>query len=111
LLRWIPIRLLPIPLQLARINLLHKPDANLPQLFVLRIGAELLFRGGQILSERLDLQIAQLAAQLEMIARRPQALLDDLTGLVDASGAAVETGQLQITMNVARVRLDSRQQR
>ena len=53
----------------------------LAQLLVLRLGAQLLLRDGQVAAERLDLQVGQLHGQLEVLPVGPRPCCEHLAGL------------------------------
>ena len=61
---------------------------------------------GQVLAERLDVQVRQLRRQLEGVAGRPQALLQDGAGLLQLVVPAVDGRQLQVQAGVGRVGLE-----
>ena len=102
----VTVRLLAEQLQLAGVDFLQQPDADAAQL-VVRVVLQLLLGDGQVLAERLDLQVDQLDGQLEVVAGRPEPLLQQRSGLVELSGPSVDGGQLQVGDDTGRVGLDA----
>src|SRR5438046_10672873 len=95
---------LAIKLQLPRIDLFQETNADAAELVVIRIGPQLLIREGKIAPKRLDLQVAELKRQLEVIAGRSQAPFKHLSGFIDPPSAAMAGGQLQIAHRVGWIR-------
>ena len=77
----IAVGFLAVQVQFARVDLLAQARSGGNPDGVVRLGLELLLRHGQVAAERLDIHVGQLQTQLEGIAGRPKALLED-AGLI-----------------------------
>ena len=107
----IAVGLLTVQVQLARVDLLAQPGAEAAQLGIVRLGLVLLLRDGQVAAERLDVEVGQLQTQLEGIAGRSQAFLEDGAGFVQLVAATINGGQLQIQIGAGRILLETGAQR
>ena len=65
---------------LPGIDFLEQADANLAQLFILRLSPQFFIRDHQVAPEGLDIQVGDFKSQFESIGGRPEGLLQHLPG-------------------------------
>ena len=77
------VRLAPVQLQLAAVDLAHQPQADLPQALVLRCCPLLLLGQNEVAAKHLDVQVGDLDGDLEGVAGRAESFRQGRPCLLD----------------------------